>query len=434
MKKIPKVPYRYIFIVFGAALSFFICYFIFPFKDTAEFIQFTTTVTGLIVSFSAFIFAMKTYLSIDSVNVITQMDGNVLENENYVTSFTSLLRVYDMETSKKVGDEIFKQLEDRFSKESKTAIEFATHLQYFIDIIVFFPYLFNAADENRQRNIDKMDHVLELIDQRKQAFLAVSTGNLILIDETVKLIKSITTYQQLTHRNDKQVTSTLLDVRGTMLKNSVTQTVYYNYLGLYYNKKANGILRRKYDMDNLDFFSTEGALKVKQTIHTQLSSEDLELFILYLNEAKYAFHQALENGHKDVMWEGFIKYNDARSTYLLQQTSVTYEGEDWQSIMNDALVARNRLNILISDILERETPSHLQESFNFEYHLASLAKINLLIAEKQDITDSLGQLKYAYPSYEGLEKDPLLETSFEGKFDKINAYQQEIRSSLTALQ
>jgi hypothetical protein len=84
-----RIPYHYISIVVVAIISVYACLKVYPIKNTADLVLFVTTVGSLVVSFSAFIFAMKTYLSIDSVNVITQMEGNVLENENYVTSFTS---------------------------------------------------------------------------------------------------------------------------------------------------------------------------------------------------------------------------------------------------------------------------------------------------------------------------------------------------------
>lgn len=214
---------------------------------------------------------MKTYLSIDSVNVITKMEGNVLENENYVTSFTSLLKQYDMEDPDQVGEEIFKNLEKKFTKQSKTAIEFASSLQYFIDIIVFFPYLFNSKDDTyRSKNIIRMGKLLKLIEKRKNTLVSISTGNLILIEETVKLIRAIINYQKLVDERD-MVDSTLLEVKGTMLKNSVTQTVYYNYLGLYYYRKANHVLRRTISLDSMDVFSIEGLKRITNIFHNSLT-------------------------------------------------------------------------------------------------------------------------------------------------------------------
>ncbi|WP_409252116.1 hypothetical protein V1502_18785 [Bacillus sp. SCS-153A] len=389
-------------------------------KDIADL---TTAVLGLVVALWAFVISMMTYSSIDSVNVITKMEGNVLENENYVTSFTSLLREYNKKNSIEASAAIFNNLEKTFTKESKTAVEFANNLQYFIDVIVFFPYLFHS---DKDSNIEKMNKLMNIIEKKKEGFLSISGGNLTLIDETVKLIKSIINYQKLTHTPEKLVTSTLLDVRGTMLKNSVTQTVYYNYLGLFYNKKANLILRKKYGLMDVDFFSLTGLLEVKEKIKL-LTDEERELFTLYLQEAKKSFKKAADNGNKDVMWEGFIKFNDARSTYFLQQVLKNYEGPDWKVIMDEALIARNRLNILIKDILENQEDGYLQEKFNFEYYLASLVKLNILIAEKQDITDSFNRPKYyANNNYAGIKEDLLIKEVYNGDDPKVKDYQVAI--------
>lgn len=129
-------------------------------------------------------------------------------------------------------------MEDNFKNNSKTAKDFANSLQHFIDVIIFFPYLFTASEENKE----KMDKLFKLIKKKKRQLLSVSSGNLILIDETEKLIESIINYQIFKNENSN-LESTILEVRGSMLKNSVTQTVYYNYLGLYYNAKANSIIR-----------------------------------------------------------------------------------------------------------------------------------------------------------------------------------------------
>ena len=287
--------------------------------------------------------------------------------------------------------ELFDELETRFKKKSKTAMEFASNLQYFIDVIVFFPYLFTANDEKEQY-MKRMNHLVSLIDKRKKDLLSISKGNLILIDETVTLIKSITNYQQIPHRKEKLIISTILDVKGTMLKNSVTQTIYYNYLGLYYNSKANSVLRNKYGLGHTDFYSIDGLKNVKKQI-ALLSNEDRELFTLYLKEAKKAFHLALSQGKDDVMWEGFIKFNEARTTYLLQQVLDDPQDLNWLSIMNEAIIARKKLNIQINDILEGEE-SHLKEAFQFEFTYASLLRINILIIENKDITDTFDRIKY----------------------------------------
>lgn len=103
-----KLPAIYYIIFTILTASIIVSYEVYPLKSTADKVTFMVTVLSLVVSAIAFYIAMKTYISIDSVNVITQMDGNVLENEHYVTSFASLLKEYDMADPQEVEEAIFK--------------------------------------------------------------------------------------------------------------------------------------------------------------------------------------------------------------------------------------------------------------------------------------------------------------------------------------
>jgi hypothetical protein len=427
MKKIPKIHFPYISVGILGILTIIICIQIFPLKTTVDLVNFTITFLSLVVAIIAFVIATQTYVSIDSVNVISQMEGNVLENEHYVTSIISLLREYDMKDKKSAGEAMFKNLEEKFRKKPKTAIEFTNHLQYFIDLIVLFPSLFHA--DGKYEQIERMNKLLQLVDTRKKELLAISTGNLILVEETVKLIKCVINYQKLIHTNDYKIASSLLEVRGSMLKNSVTQTVYYNYLGLFYNKKAMNILRRHFPLGNKDIFDIHILQNLINDIDS-LDDEDVELYTIYLSESRKAFKKALENCQDDMMWEGFIKYNDARSTFFLQLVSPEYNGEnnDWEVIMNEAIIARSKLNILIKDTLDKDYYTHLQTAFIYQEYLARLVKTNLLIAEKKDLTDTIGKAKYMYPHYSGLVDDTFIKEPFKWDFEKINDYQMKLRN------
>lgn len=394
--------------------------------------EYSVTVVGLIISVIAFIYAFLTYISIDSVNKITQMEGNVLENENYVTSFTSLISEYDMKESEDFGKKVFHNLEDIFKNNSKTAVQFANNLQYLIDLLVFLPYMYHTK-EAREENQRKMGDILTLINKRKEALLAVSNGNLVLIKETVKLIESIINYQKHVDTDEFKIASTLLEVRGNMLRNSVTQMVYYNYLGLFYQKKAIEVLQKRYGIQGNIFM----ARKIKMAKHTMgtMKNDDKELFVIYLKEAKKSFNKALERGTDDVMWEGFIKYNAARALYLLTLAEDEEAGgeDEWLKMMNEALSARYRLNILIDDILHNNEITHLQEAFIHENNMANLVKLNILMAEGLDVTDRIGQVKYKAPDYQGLEQDGLLTVKHNKYFENIPSLQQEIYGFLQEL-
>jgi len=76
-------------------ITIIIAYQIAPITTVAESVNFIVTVLSLIIALFAFIVAMMTYTSIDSVNNVTRMDGNVLENEDYTTSFNATLYTYE---------------------------------------------------------------------------------------------------------------------------------------------------------------------------------------------------------------------------------------------------------------------------------------------------------------------------------------------------
>ncbi|GGA65327.1 hypothetical protein [Ornithinibacillus halotolerans] len=424
-----RVRLLYLYIIVGIimTISLYLSLQIYPIENTADKVIFIVTVVSIVISFFAFIIAMNTYVSIDSVNRVTQMNGSVLENEDYVTSMIGLLDEYDMADPKEARDAIFDELEKRFTKESKTALEFANNLQYFIDVIVFFPAFF--TNEDRDSNVKEMKKLLNTIEKKKQSLMAISSGNLTLIEETVKLIVSVMEYQNLVSAHNYNVESSILKVRGNMLKNSVTQTVYFNYLGLYYNKKAMSLLRKSLKLENEDLLSIKGLILLNQNID-KLMEEDLELLSIYLNESKKHFQIALEKSNQDVMWEGFIRYNEARTTFYLETIFPTNEEIQWKKMMDKAIVARKKMNLIIKDTIKNNNVSFLQEHFLYQEYIARLVKFNLLLAMQEDITDTRGNVKYPVSEYKKLLEEEFIKEPYDGPFGKVRDYKVEAREYL----
>ena len=61
------------------------------FDSVNAIITFSIGVMSLIISVVALIVALSTYFSIDSVNKISSMEGNVLCNENYNAEYPHLI-------------------------------------------------------------------------------------------------------------------------------------------------------------------------------------------------------------------------------------------------------------------------------------------------------------------------------------------------------
>lgn len=419
------MTYLYVALIFGAAIILSIQIFIV--EAGVDLFNFTISFVSLVVAVIAFDISLKTYVSIDSVNALNKMEGSLLENENYTTSLTSLLKTYNMTDGDNVGEAIFKDLEARFKKKSKSAIDFSGNLQYFMDLIVFFPYLFNSANDKQAENMERMENLLNLIEKRKNSLLAVSSGNLLLIEETVKLITFIMHYQRIINQQDYNVTSSILEIRGSVLKNAVSRTIYYNYLGLFYNKKAMNLLRGQ--IGNADLLEIK---TLKQFIGNVDSypKEELEIVKMYLMEAKKAFVKAAESCEDDVMWNGFIKFNDARTTFFMQIVGMDDIHLNWRHLMSEAIQTRKKLNLLIRDLIDTDSRTYLQEAFIFEEYLSKLVELNFLIATESDFIDSSNDQTYLAPNFIGLEKNPYIQVPYEGPFDRIQKYQMEILDHL----
>ncbi|MFD2629961.1 hypothetical protein [Oceanobacillus kapialis] len=409
-------------IIIGGAV--YASFWIFSNSTELDLPSFTVSLLSLAIASLAFIIALQTFISIDSVNKITKMEGNILENEHYVLSVPSLINEYQANNLRDTEDAIFTELHLRFKKKSKTAVEFSDNLQYFIDLLVFFPALFaRSSDEEKQDLNRKIDGIVKVMEQRKKELLIINTGNLILIDETVKLIRGVLDYQNLTRKQEFGKDTKLLEVRGPMLKNSVTKTIYYNYLGLMFNKKAMNILKRELPIkDNKDLFELD-QLKLISSSIDQLTGNEKEITVMFLQESKAAFEKALESAKEDVMWQGFIQYNDARSSFFLEVVTGENSGE-WLKQMETAISARSKLNILIAEVIETEK-THFQSFFLYQEELVRLVKINLQLAQNRDDQALLykGVNLHVEKSYKDLFPDP-------NGFKRLVRYQEGIKRHL----
>jgi len=405
--------YYYLLTAFLILFSIFISVYIYQNRQTVNLIDFTITVSSIVIAVLAFIISLKTYLSIDSVNNITKMEGNLLENENYDISIIYLLKKYNKEDAKSTGKEIIKDLKKRF-KKSKTVLMFANNLQHFIDIIIFFAFLNFSEIEDSNENLKE---ILEIIKEKKNHFHSISSGkDFILIDESVNLINYILQYQNYVKKNDYDFPVSILDIRGAMIKNTVSQTIYYDYLGLYYNKKALKIILNAFELEKIDIFNIKILQKISSNIHI-LTDKEKEKSIMYLEESLHAFDLAMSFLPNDIMWQGFIKYNMARSSYFLHLIYKKNKNNNkkWINLMDEAIDARYRFNLLLEDLFD-ET-EYLQKSFKYEENLAILVKIIIILAESN-------QAKYINEDYKEIKKR--VQSLEDYNYVKIRRYKNNI--------
>lgn len=377
-----------------------------------DILSFTISVVSFSVALLALYISAKTYASIDGVNNIGKMEGNILDNQNYVTSVPELILEFTEKDEKQLDEAIFKSIENKLNNESKTAVQFADTLQHMIDLIVFFPAVFNAKEINQNHYQERMKSILKKVDKQRNIFKNISKGNSIQIDETIKLFKGVIAYQKFVSENNFNVDSDLLHVRGPILNNSVTKTIYHNYLGLYYNKKAMNIIRERLKMGSQDILSLDGLKKFKNEF-SSIKPNDIEKIKMYLELADSQFDKALSVSAEDIMWPSFINYNKARTLYFLSK--INSLENSWATIMKNAILERTSLNHLIEEVLSsHQAPTHLKYFFMFQEELARLVNLNLLYSlEEND--------KYAY-NYRGYDLKKEKELKIQSLFIKIPSF------------
>lgn len=413
-------------VIFSACLSVWVYYL----NEGKGLLNFTISIVGFCIAVLALFIAVRTYTSIDSVNNISKMEGNILDNENYVTSLPELINRFKSKDEEILNREIFNSIDSKLKKESGTAVLFADTLQYLIDLIVLFPAVFNASDTDKILYKKRMDKILLEIDKRRDILNSVSKGSSIQITESIKLFKAVVSYQSFVADDNFNIHADLLHVRGPILRNPVTKTIYHNYLGLYYNKKGVHLLRESMEVISTDILSIEGLGLLQANIST-IPPSIIEEVIMYLKSACDQFDRALKVSSEDVMWPGFINYNKARTLYFL--ALISNSESNWLEVLDEAIESRSRLNRLIDEILmiERAKPvkianTHLREFFLYQEELARTVKLNLILSSNST------EYKNIPVFYKGIN---LLDISNEDakklfmtiqKFSTVKTYQEQI--------
>lgn len=417
-------------VLFSGCLAIWVYYL----KEGKDLLNFTISIVGFCIALLALFIAVRTYTSIDSVNNISKMDGNILDNERYVTSLPELISQYKSKNEKDLDEELFESIERKFKKDSNTAVLFADTLQYLIDLIVLFPAVFNAADTDKKRYKTRMDRILKNIDRQRDILQSISKGNSIQITETIKLFKAVVSYQSFVANGNFNIHADLLHVRGPILRNPVTKTIYHNYLGLYYNKKGMHLLKVSLNMGTTDILSIDGLDFVRSKVNSVLPSI-LEEVVMYLKSACEQFDRALEISSEDVMWPGFINYNKARTLYFMNLFSESKES--WIDIMNDAVKSRSRLNRLIDEVLSvnqagkaEVLDTHLRQFFLYQEELARVMKLNLMLSERENESKT-SPILYRGTNIENVQKEELIKLFVNvDSFPSVKSYQGKVVETL----
>ena len=315
----------------------------------------TILITSFVISFVAFVFSMVTYFSIDAVNNITAMEGNVLENENYAIAYEEIIEKFKDETDEKSYTK--KLLEEvRCPRKTKSCIVFADYIQNMLDHIILFAYV-NPGPESKEEYKQACKDLVEVFKDETKYYKKLSNGIKYQFDENIKLIEYILAYQS----EDNLGISKLENVRGEMLRNPISRVLYYDYLGLNYRRKASYIL--KTDVYDGNEYEMENMLAVMQH---QYSEDDMKHVECLLERADICFAKAQELTKENILWEGYVSFNKVRVEIM---KFLIGKGKNKNEIINQMRkVIRVRENV---EYLFRRNQSYLNSRFEEEVERAT---------------------------------------------------------------
>lgn len=317
-------------------------------------------ITSLVIAFIALIIALITYFSIDSVNNVTAMEGNVLDNPNYTIAYSEMVMDFkDCKNQSEFQTLLCEKVFTGLKHSTSTCIQFADCIQRVIDYIIWFAYL-DFQDKELMKQCDKL---IRRLDRELQRYTSLSNGIQYLLNENVKLIKYIFEYQKGRNLNRSNICK-LENIRGKMIQNPISQIIYYDYLGLDYRKKASEILRRCGSND--PEFSTK---YMRAVMEYKYCTNDIKHVALLLMRAKECFHIAGQIAETDLLWQGYIEYNLSRTSvmeYLINPTN----GANISNNINDVVNIRE----MVCFFFQQNEDAYLNSRFELEYKSA----VNLL--------------------------------------------------------
>ncbi len=329
---------------------------------------FGTGLVSLLVSVVALIFSVITYVSIDAVNALSSMEGNVLCNENYNAEYMLLVEQYDdCHTQLELQNKLFLDLNEYLKTHGRNCMAFTDFLQYFLDRLLWMAYL-DAKREDFQTSVTAL---VDKIEKKYNEFNAISNGNQYVLREHIKLIKNILNYQSLAHEGKElSANGKMLNVRGRMLVNGVSKTIYFNYLGLEYHKKALQRIREITGFVDEEFLSHN----MRLISGFDYCREDKKEIHLYLTKARESFESASIASENDVLWKGYISFNLARIDLLSYIVDNDFP-ENWHGSLDSAIDARYFVKKVL--IAGDKANSFLELEFAKEYVYAEALSLSL---------------------------------------------------------
>lgn len=323
--------------------------------------SYATDLSALVVSLIALVISIVTFFSIDRVNSITSMEGNVLENEDYTVATAELVHEYDQcidehdftrqllnnvsypdFSGRSVRRKQRHHWKRRACMKTRSVMEFTDLIQNFIDHLIWFAYIDKEPEtaERKQAIVNSMKKSLLKYEH-------LSNGIQYQIEENFKLIDYILLYQDKRRKDDYDYS--MENIRGRMLKNPISLILYYDYFGLSRRRHAKAIIDsclHKESNGKIKEFTAEHMSAIWNCYYSETEVEEIRF---YLQDAKKCFLTAMEKANEDVLWKGYISYNVVRTdiqAMLIGKDSSPGTIDRLREELDDTLRARKDVCIL----------------------------------------------------------------------------------------
>ncbi len=347
-------------------------------------------IVSLDVALLALYISLRTFFSIDEVNAISRMDGNVMENPRFRPNILKAVFAFPQIDFSETSEALMTHLELLFNTANKqSGAHLSDNVQEVADLLVLIPYFIKTNNQDETAiQFERVSSLLANIKYKVENFKEISDGSCKLLEETVKLICSVFAYQAMTENRESDP-SKLLEIRGSIFINPVTCILYYDYLGLYFLKRATNILSKHQPGLSLG--------KMIQTVKS-CSADDKSMALVYCNKALNSFKRAKENIGDDTIWTGYVCFNMARAEYLKQLLNEsfgeTFNNNEWEMYINESIRSWMTSNKIIAEHFSSKypnrKPSWLQQAFMSEENYVRLSKIVLQMKKKYPLTDYNG--------------------------------------------
>lgn len=348
-------------------------------------------VITLSVAILALLISLRTFISIDEVNAISRMDGNVMENPRFRPNVLHFVFRFKQPEFDNSSEAVMSYMETLFlPSHNLSGAHIADNVQEVADMMVLIPFFIQTAIEQESSiNLSRVTSLIKKMQHYVNNLKDVSDRSCKLLDETVKLVESVFYYQEMSAYG-KSDPSKLLEIRGSLFINPVSCILYNNYLGLYFLHRAIGVIS-----------NFQNNLSINQQIDLAVACprEKKAIALIYAKKASVLFKKTKDFIGEDIIWKAFVFFNLARAEYLVHILLKEINGEmsySWEQNINESLQCWTTANMVIEEHLGSsrysETSSWLQKAILSQENKVRLSKVIFQMKINVPLTDMNGDL------------------------------------------